>query len=125
MDILGGITGSIALVKKAMELAEKTKNLELKEAIVELQEKLIDVKGQVVELKEENLRLREAAARADAPPEVVLKEGAYFKPDGDGPFCTICFDRDERLYRVTRTQGVLRQAHGNWHCGVCKKIFGR
>lgn len=55
-----------------------------------------DLKTQVLELKEENRVLKEQIA--DAGKRTLDKECYYF--NGDGPFCTCCYDSDGKKIRM-------------------------
>lgn len=123
MDVIGGIGSAIGLVVKAKELADKLKDLELKEVIVDLQSRLIDLKLQIAELREENVHLKAEARKLSMPPELVVKEGMYYKTEGDGPFCTACFDNNGKLIRVTEQAKVFWDI-GRWRCGVCTVKYG-
>jgi hypothetical protein len=120
VDIISSISGAISLIAKAKTLADKTKDLELKEAIVDLQGQLIDLKSQIVELREENEKLKQAAA---TPSEVAIKDGVYFKRNGEGPFCTACYDSKRLLSRLTEL-GASHRVMGKWKCPVCRVYLG-
>jgi hypothetical protein len=124
MDIIGSISGAISLIAKAKALADRTKNSELKEAIVELEGQLLDLQSQIVELRDANQKLKEtAAAKAAAPSEVIIKDGVYFKRDGEGPFCTACYDSKKEFSRLTEL-GVSHRIMGKWKCPVCRAYLG-
>lgn len=55
--------------------------------------------------------------------EVVVKQGVYWKADGDGPFCTACYDTDKKFIRLTEFTGHFT-AFGKWKCNVCKAHYG-
>lgn len=123
MDIIGGIGSVIDLVRKAKELADKLKNLEMKEVIVDLQGQLIDLKEQIVALREENVQLKAEARKLALPPELTLKDGAYYTAVGEGPFCTGCYDGRQKLHRLAEQTGPFRQL-SKWRCPVCKTNYG-
>ena len=123
MDIIGNITGVINLAVKAKALADKTRNLDLKEAIIDLQSQLIDLKSQIVELREENQLLKEEVKKAKAPAEVIVRDGVYYKADGDGPFCTGCYDSKGKFSRITELNSLYRSI-GKWRCPVCQAHYG-
>jgi hypothetical protein len=78
MDIIGGITGAINLVKQMLKVAEKVKNAELMNSMADLQIELAKVKSQVAELLEENQQLKVVAKKETEKPQVVLKDGMYY-----------------------------------------------
>jgi hypothetical protein len=108
MDVFSGVKNAIALVVKAKQLADQLKNLELKQVIVDLQSQLVDLKEEIVNFREENLALKAQVQRLSAAPEVVVRDGLYFKNDGDGPYCTQCYDSEKKLIRVAELAGHLK-----------------
>jgi hypothetical protein len=123
MDIIGSISGAISLIAKAKVLVDKTKNLELKAVIVELQGQLVDLKSLIVELQEDNQQLKKAAAMAIVAPDVTIKNGVYYKRDGEGPYCTTCYDSKKQLSRLTEL-GASHRIMGKWKCPVCRAYLG-
>ena len=123
MDVIGGITAAIGLAKQLLELKAVAKDAQTKLLVAELQVQLAQLKSQLAELVEENTRLKEALKKAEAvTPEVALKGGLYFKLDGDGPYCTTCYDSEKKLIRVSEMGEVFRSS-GRWRCGVCKSHY--
>lgn len=55
--------------------------------------------------------------------EVVVRQGVYWTTDGDGPFCTACYDTTQRRIRLTELTGHFT-AFGKWKCNVCKANYG-
>jgi cell division protein FtsB len=136
-DIQAGIllvTRASDLLKKAKELSDKTQNLEIKEIIVELRSTLVDTKdllvetkSEVVSLKEENDNLKakikvleQSATNLDKP---ILRDELYYAQDGDGPFCTVCYDKNKEFIRVTTLTGPFT-TFGNYRCQNCNATFG-
>lgn len=135
-DIQAGIllvTRASDLLKKAKELSDKTQNLEIKEIIVELRSTLVDTKNllvetksEVVNLKEENDTLKtrikvleQSAINLDKP---ILRDGLYYSQDGDGPFCTVCYDKNKQLIRVTTVKRPFND-FGDYQCQNCDAFF--
>ena len=122
MDIFGTIANVIGLAKKARDLADQLKNLELKTVIVDLQSQLLDMKTECLAYREELDKLRAENKRLSAPPEVELRDGAYYKKEGgDGPFCTACHDSKGSMIRVVEAPDPEQRMFGTrWRCPVCK-----
>lgn len=68
--------------------------------ILEVQGKLLEMQKRIIELEEENKNLRE---------QLKFKENLTYKSDvywiinddkKDGPFCTRCWDKDNKLMRL-------------------------
>lgn len=96
-------------------------SLELAETQIKLAEQLREVdalKQQVSQLEKENKKLRD-------PEETLhIKNGLYYKPDDDGPFCTACYDKDRKSIRVTALSGDFRFL-GEYKCPVCNTVYGK
>lgn len=117
-----GISAGIDAVRKLTELALKTQNIELQEGIVEVKEQLLAAKEallngreETVTLKEENRELKERIAELEKQSEekLVLKGvGGYYTEDGDGPFCTRCYDAEKKKIRMSKLGPINR-------CGQC------
>ncbi len=99
MRIIGQL--SIELAETQMRLAEQ------------IQES-IGNKQKIKTLEEEIEKLKNPASK------VILKDKLYYKEDGDGDggFCTGCYDNNKKLIRVTQVLGLM--AH---QCPVCKTVF--
>jgi hypothetical protein len=137
-DIQAGIllvTKASDLLKKAKELSDKTQNLEIKEIIVELRSTLVDTKNllvetksEVVNLKEENDALKarikvleQSAINLDKP---IFRDGLYYSQDGDGPFCTVCYDKNKEFIRVISLPSiVVSSGMGKYQCQNCRAIY--
>lgn len=90
-----------------------------------LMEMVSDIRGKVLELHEENLALRmrcEEQARVLSTRANMVFDHAdhvYFEmgeTDRDGPFCQVCYDKDERRSRLE----VGEYGHS---CAVCQSFF--
>jgi hypothetical protein len=131
MDIITSIKSAIDLARKAWSIADAMKNVELTASIAQLSENLVDaqlkatdLKSEILTLREQNAHLNEELKKAKATvPEVVVKDGLYYKHDGDGPFCTTCYDNNTKLIRLTEMGQVYRDI-GRWRCGVCTTKYG-
>jgi hypothetical protein len=98
MRIIGQL--SIELAETQMKLAEQIQeNIDNKQKI-----KLLE--DEIEQLKNPNVK-------------VIWKDGLYYKEDGDGGYCTGCYDNNKKLIRVVEpaTQFNLYQ------CTVCKNTY--
>ncbi|MBE9224005.1 hypothetical protein IQ264_00750 [Phormidium sp. LEGE 05292] len=124
-----GVSAGIDAIKKLGDLAVKSQNLELREGILSLREQLLeakdallDAKEQVSNYKEENATLKtriteleQRLANGKEEIKLTVKKGGYYKEDGDGPYCTGCYDNDKKLIRVTDVGPI-------WRCPVCRSV---
>jgi regulator of replication initiation timing len=111
LDLGSAITtasSAIDVVKKLTELAGKTQNIELQEGAIELRTQILEIKEALLKAKEENYELREEntlfkekITRLETITDIpTFKNGAYYKSDEDGPYCTGCYDQDRKLIRL-------------------------
>lgn len=54
--------------------------------------------------------------------DVIVQEGVYYTQNGDGPFCTACYDTGRKLIRLTAFSGRFT-VFGRWKCNVCKAHY--
>ncbi len=87
----------------------------------DLRMKITDLYGQNIELKEENHKLRnalqEVKERAKINSELTHKDNHYYKSE-DGPFCTKCWDVDNKLVRLHK--GDISNGETYFSCPNCK-----
>ena len=109
-----------AAIKKGIALAKKAGDNEVLEILLDAQEQALDLRDEVLslrterqELRAENAQLREALKLQGT---VKYDDGAYWteNEERDGPFCTKCWDADERLIRMKHTY------HEWFECPNCK-----
>ncbi len=97
MRIIGQL--SIELAETQMRLAEQ------------IQES-IENKQKIKTLEEEIEKLKDPSCK------VIWKNGLYYKENGEGGFCTGCYDSNKKLIRVTQLPGFMTH-----QCPVCKTLF--
>ena len=124
VDVIAAVTGAIGLTKQLLELTTVAKDAKAKLVIADLQIQLAELKTKLAELIDENAQLKQEIKKATSiVAEVTLKDGLYYKADGDGPFCTACYDSKKQLIRVTELASVFQQI-GRWRCNVCTAKYG-
>jgi len=83
--------------------------------ILETQEKLLKMQDQMELVEEENKRLKGALRNKEA---LVFRNGAYWKKEnGDGPYCSLCLEKDKKLIRLTYTNPSRSR------CPACDNSF--
>lgn len=123
-DVMTTVTAAINLTKQLLGLAVVAKDANAKLAIADLQVQLAELKTRLAELIDENNQLKQELRKASATETaVVLKEGLYFTPNGDGPYCTACYDSKKQMIRVAE-MGSAFHAIARWRCNVCKATYG-
>ena len=122
MEIITGISSAIALVRQILALPGLEKNAELRLLIADLQIKLAEVQSKMAETMAENHQLRDALTQATAPPDVIHKNGVYWKTNGDGPFCVVCRDASGKMLRLTELPKNIAE-DGRYFCNTCQGRF--
>jgi len=109
--------GLLELVGSAVDLAKKAGNKELNEKILELH-------GELLKLLQANLTLTQRVAELEAAQktrETLEFDGHVYwvGKRGDrknGPYCTKCWDADQKLLRVM-------EFNRGWRCPQCSTYF--
>lgn len=123
-DVISTVTTAISLTKQLLGLAVVAKDANAKLVIADLQLQLAELKTRLAELIDENNQLKtEIKKSSTSETEVIIKDGVYYKPNGDGPFCTACYDSNRKMIRVTELGEVFHDI-GKWQCNVCGATFG-
>ena len=122
-EIISTVSSAIGLTKQLVDISEIIKNSEAKLIIADLQIQLAEVKMQLAELIDENRNLKKSLQDAvSAKQEVTLKDGLYYTHDGDGPFCTACYDSENKLVRVADLSPAFHEIAKS-RCPVCKAKY--
>lgn len=111
-----GYTDLKEMLKDARELASGANDLQLKGM-------LLDIQGAVYDLQEENRNLREEIHELKntqiSSERLIFKDHAYY--DGkDGPFCSACWDSNNKLIRMNTAAGGGWQEYFSLECPQCK-----
>lgn len=122
-DVISYVSNALTICKQLLELSEAHKDATSKLLIAELNVQLAGVKMQLAELMTENAELRqELLKKAEPALKLTVRDGMYFKEDGDGPFCTACYDTKKQLVRVPETADAMHMIC-RWRCNVCKAHY--
>lgn len=122
-DIFTSLTTALGLSRQLVEIASLAKDAKAKTIAADLQLQLAEVKIRLAGLLEENQRLSsELKAAKSSVSEMQLIGDLYYKPDGDGPYCTACFDGKRQLIRVS-PMSIAFHAIAKFKCNVCKAHF--
>ena len=122
-EIISTVSSAIGLTKQLINISDIVKNSEAKLIIADLQIQLAEVKMKLAELIEENTNLKNSLSEAiTTKKDVILKKNLYYTKDDDGPFCTACYDSQNKLVRVTP---LSKEFHviAKLKCPVCKAHF--
>lgn len=105
-------------------ISKMVTNSEAKIAIAELQVQLATINTTVAELIDENTKLKAQLAATAEHESLVLKDGMYYTQQGDGPFCTTCFDVRKQKVLLTCLPRHQRQLVGTHKCNACPAKYG-
>lgn len=95
-------------------------SLELAETQIRLAEKIRESDGfreQIINLQKEIENLKNPDTK------LVIKNKLYYTPNGDGPFCTGCYDSNRKTIRVIELTGDFRD-FGAYRCPICNNVYG-
>lgn len=97
-ELIVALNTVIATFSKAKELYEKIDDIELKRYLLEMNEQLLNAKEAALALKEENHLLKQEikSLREAEDRKLVLKDGAYYDKDNNGPYCPNCYQNKKR-----------------------------
>lgn len=102
------ILSDIQLIGKALQESGK---IELYQKLLAIQEKDLEVQEENKTLKAEIEELKRVASISGS---IQFKDNAYYLTGNDGPYCSCCWDRDNKLVRLHTT--VYRY----FVCPACK-----
>jgi hypothetical protein len=106
--------GIYEAIKDGVEVARKADNIEVMKQLLDAQKEALDLFEENRQLK---VRIRELETREDVSKSLKYDGQRYWlHKDGqqDGPFCSVCFDYDGKLIRLTNGA-----TSGTYWCGVC------
>jgi len=90
MDIIKGLGTAADVLRKADKILEY-------QQILDAMERLTTQQGRISELETENRDLKEKLKTRE---ELIVKNDAYWKKDGDGPFCLTCHGSKDLLIHM-------------------------
>lgn len=92
---------------------------------VEAYRKILDLQGEVIDLVQENRDLQqsltELAKKLDIRGDLLFRDDAYYTSDGDGPFCSGCWDSEKKIIRLHEVHTVGL----SFKCPLCKTSLSR
>lgn len=121
-DVIASISAAIALSRQLVDLNAKVKNAEFQSILSDLQLQLAEVKIRLADVLQERDDLKRKLQAKDELPEVRVVGDVYYTTEHEGPYCTSCYDANERLIRVTPMGGPF-QLHAKYRCNMCKGHF--
>jgi hypothetical protein len=126
------IDGVKSLAQYADEVKDVSKRGEFMRIIgelsLELAETQIRLSGHIREndeLKEQIVTLQKKVEILENPDSTLTCiDGLYYTTEGDGPFCTGCYDSKRKKIRLSEMTRAM-QALGKYECPICKSKYGQ
>lgn len=134
MEPITVIATAISSLKTATEIATLLKTsdetfikAELKLKLADLMNALADAKISIAELKdiiqEKDDQISELIKKVENKDnDLVFKNGAYYTSNGDGPFCTNCYDTKKMKVRLTDMPPGFTD-FGKSRCPNCEALY--
>lgn len=103
MKVRGEYMGpdALSLLRDVVVIASSTKNMDLNTKIMQIQSEMYSLLDENRNLRLENERLKNKQIKKS---QYQYTKGAYYKGD-DGPFCPVCFEKDDRAIHMKLTEG--------------------
>lgn len=106
------------VLKSTAKVLKEANKIEQYQQILEVQQQLLDMQDKIQVLTQENQNLKELRNKKK---NLIVRAEVYFlkNEDGteDGPFCTNCYDVNEKLVRMQDCYS------GSKLCPNCQKVF--
>lgn len=126
------IDGFKILASYANEVTDLSKRGELIGVIGELSLELADAQLKLGAAMRENDNLKEQLNTLtkeiknlkNPDTKLIIRGGLYYTLEGDEPFCTGCYDNNEKRIHVVRQTGSLKSA-GRYKCPVCSTTYSK
>ena len=98
-------------MKDAAKVLKEANKIEEYKEILEAQEKMVEMQRTIRLLEDEVTELKKAKVTAD---QLEYRDKSYWL-DEDGPFCSRCFDAENKLIRL-RQQNIQKSDYDCDHC---------
>ena len=113
----------MSTLKTFHELIKLQNYSKLLNEIGDLEINIAQLKSEYARVLNENLVLKERIQilekNKEEPP--LYKNGVYYSQNGDGPFCSACYDKDKKMIRLAKSPTKrLKISH---ICNVCQGMY--
>jgi hypothetical protein len=96
----------VTSLRSAVSLVQRSDNPELLAALANAQGQLLAIQATVFALLDEN---RELKQRLTTQQQLTFRKNAYWVGDNEGPYCSRCWDAENKLVRLHLRQGYSDQ----------------
>lgn len=133
MEPILAISTAITSLKTATDIAQLLKTTdssfekaELRLKIADMMIALADAKISIAELKDiiqdKDDKIKQLQEQNTLVEEMDFKNGLYFSKNGDGPYCTACYDTKKIKIRLTEQPSAFK-TFGDYKCPNCGNLF--
>lgn len=127
-DVIGSIGHAITLAKRLREISKNIEDAEFKNLLADLNLELADTKIALADVMEQNAQLRTELATikhsrgGDSQEALTFKEFAYFTESNYGPFCSKCYETENKRIRLKKVTGAFT-TFGHTRCPSCEQFY--
>lgn len=121
--VLAAVATSMQLVSRLREINKNIENAEFSNALADLGLELAKLKSELASVLDENTDLKTQLAVKQSTPVLEFKNGAYFKQDGEGSFCSGCYDNSRKAIRLAPVPRTFKDLASHM-CPVCQSTYG-
>ncbi len=125
-DIFSTLSTAITVTRRLKEVGENIKDAEFKNLLADLSLELADAKLQLADILEENATLKKELqiikSQSEEISDFILKDSMYYKENGDGPFCTGCYDTKRQPVRLAKQKSPFN-TFGEFKCPACDEFY--
>ncbi|SRR6266404_4061476 len=118
--------GVIETATELAKLAQQIGNIEVYEKVIALQSQVMELIGANMTLRDQMQPLKEELKRLEDKTEIAKtlkhQNNSYYTVVAgkeDGPFCTVCWDVDQKLVRMFAYQVPVGGTH--YRCDYCSR----
>lgn len=123
-EILSIIATTMQMVSRLRDINKNIENAEFSNALADLSLELAKLKAELANVIDENTNLKAQLAIPQLHRQPLeFKCGAYYQADGDGPFCSGCYDSRGTIIRLTKAPSEFKDMASHF-CPVCNAVSG-
>ncbi|MCD6191425.1 MAG: hypothetical protein J7K14_07835 [Sulfurimonas sp.] len=125
------INNTINLVNRLQEVSKNINEIEFKNLLADISNSLADAKLEVISVKEELVKAKERnqileseIKKLTSGVNSMLLVGDIYVKDGEGQYCTTCWDSDEKAIRIQEEIPDFQIITGHKYiCPICSSKY--
>jgi len=131
MEIISTIGNSISLFSRLKDISKNINEAEFKNLLADISNSLADAKLEAVNIKEElvkekarNQLLELEIKKLKSSENSMLLVGDIYVKDGEGQYCTTCWDSNEKAIRIQEEIPDFQIITGHKYiCPICSSKY--